>query len=81
MQMLLRQSAFEAQVAAHGWQRPPTHQRRTAHCSSDVHVGMRQPPFPSHRRPPGHLLKGSEVPLGTGLQVPIVPGSAHVVQG
>ena len=80
MQMLLRQSAFEAQVAAQGSQRPPTHQRRTAHCSSAVHAGIRQPPFPSHMRPPGHLPKGSEEPLGTGLQVPSEPGSAQEVQ-
>ena len=72
-------AASEVQVAWHGRQRPSMHQRRTAHCSSAVHVGIAQLPAPSHRDP-GHLLNGSGAPLGTGLQTPTEPASAQEVQ-
>jgi len=72
-------AASEVQVATHGRQRPSMHQRRTAHCSSAVHVGIMQLPAPSHMAP-GHPLNGSGAPLGTGLQTPMEPGSAQEVQ-
>ena len=71
------QSASETQRPTQGEQRLFMHQVRGPQSASVVHGGRAHRPVPSHTNPAAHWLCGSGAPFGTGLQTPMVPGSAH----